>query len=60
MVNTAFWFILLMLSMTNGVGKDLEGSRYGLLEISQHLPGGTEENNNKFQSGLLTTQLRLF
>jgi hypothetical protein len=44
--------------MTDGVGKDLEGSRYGFIEISQHFPKGTEENDKKFPSELLASQLR--
>jgi hypothetical protein len=32
--------------------KDLEGTNRGLIKVlSQHLPGGTEENHEKPQSG---------
>jgi hypothetical protein len=42
--------------MTDGIGKDLEGSRYGLIKISQHLLKGTEEYDKRFQSEVLASQ----
>jgi hypothetical protein len=34
-----------------GIGKDVEGSGCGLIVLSHHLPGGTEENHKIPQSG---------
>jgi hypothetical protein len=39
------------------MGKDLVRSDHGLIEISFHnLPGGTDENHKKPQSGQLASQ----
>jgi hypothetical protein len=39
------------------MGKNLEGNNLGLIEILfWHSPGGTEENDEKFQSGKPVSQ----
>jgi hypothetical protein len=45
--------------MFSELEKGLETSRHGLIVvISWHLPGGTEENHEKLQSGELESQPR--
>jgi hypothetical protein len=45
--------------MNHGMGKNQDEGRHGLIEIYQHFPAGADENDKKFQLGLLVSQLRI-